>query len=683
MTDTQRPNRLLLGVGVTLFVASSVAVLWQGIGLEASQIIANAGFVAVGTLIMLRRPDNVLGPIVLGTGVIWNLLLIAEVTAQQWMAAGDIESAGWLALLAGVATPFAIGLFYQIILFFPTGRIELRFGRALFRFGIGVVAGSMVLAVFARPTTFGIESDFVHPFVPVDVADTFAGLVTPVLAVLIFTSLVAAVLMLLRMRQSDAVVRRQIGWFFYAFVLYIVISSINIFVSPLGPGGGFLLLDAIGFVLIPIAIGFAIMKYRLFDIDVIVNRSITYGLLALFIGVIYVGVVVGLGSVLSDSTTGLSIAAIVIVAIAFQPVRRRVQRWANRVVYGERATPYEVLAQFSRRSAELSHEELMERIPKLIVDGTGAETAAVWIRSGHGFGVASSWPTENEARLVADTETFEDPEADYSLPVFHDGELLGGLSLAKVRGESISPSDEELLADLAGAMGLALRNAALTAELRQQVAELEASRERVLAAADQARRDLERDLDSGPQQRLVALKVKLGPIRKLAERAGAEKTASVLGQLETEAGAAIQAVRDFAGGVYPPLLEAEGLAVAITQQARKAAFPVSVHGEGLGRYGREIEAAVYFAVLEALQNTAKYANATSASVSLADTGKELLFEVRDDGDGFDPAVVERGAGLDGMADRLDTVGGRVSIDSTSGEGTTVSGAVPVQALVGA
>ena len=206
-----------------------------------------------------------------------------------------------------------------------------------------------------------------HPLVSADTAESVAGLMTPALAAIVATALVAAVLMLMRMRKSDPVTRRQIGWFAYAFALYIVISAINIFATPLGDGAGFLFLDAIGFVLIPIAIGVAIMKYRLFDIDVIVNRSITFGLLALFIGVIYVGVVVGLGSVLSDSTTGLSIAAIVIVAIAFQPVRRRVQRWANRVVYGERATPYEVLAQFSRRSAELSHEELMERIPKLIV----------------------------------------------------------------------------------------------------------------------------------------------------------------------------------------------------------------------------------------------------------------------------------------------------------------------------
>ena len=221
------------------------------------------------------------------------------------------------------------------------------------------------------------------------------------------------------------------------------------------------------------------------------------------------------------------------------------------------------------------------------------------------------------------------------MPVLHDGELLGGLSLVKEQGETVTPAEELLLGDLASGLGLALRNARLTEQLRRQVAELEASRERVLAAADAARRELENTLDSGPQQQLVALKVKLGPTRKRAEQLGATKTAGLLAQLEQQAGDAIKAVRDFAGGIYPPLLEAEGLAVAIGQQARASAIPVSVHGDGLSRYSREVEAAVYFSVLEALQNSAKYAEATSATVALSTNNGSLTFEVRDDGQGFD------------------------------------------------
>jgi signal transduction histidine kinase len=227
---------------------------------------------------------------------------------------------------------------------------------------------------------------------------------------------------------------------------------------------------------------------------------------------------------------------------------------------------------------------------------------------------------------------------------------------------------------------LAVRNANLTGQLRAQVAELEASRERVLAAADAARRGLENTLDSGPQQQLVALKVKLGPTRKRAEQQGAMKTAGLLAQLEIDAGDAIKAVRDFAGGIYPPLLEAEGLTVAIGQQARKAPIPVTVHGDGLERYSREIEAAVYFSVLEALQNAVKYADAASATVTLGATNGSLTFEISDDGRGFDVAAAEAGAGLAGMKDRLDTVGGQVTVDSTPGSGTLVAGLVPIRPL---
>ncbi len=194
---------------------------------------------------------------------------------------------------------------------------------------------------------------------------------------------------------------------------------------------------------------------------------------------------------------------------------------------------------------------------------------------------------------------------------------------------------------------------------------------------------MENTLDSGPQQQLVALKVKLGPTRKRAEQLGATKTAGLLAQLEQQAGDAIKAVRDFAGGIYPPLLEAEGLTVAIGQQARTAAIPVSVRGDGIARYSRAVEAAVYFSVLEALQNTAKYADATTATVTLNATNGTLAFEIIDDGNGFDAATVSNGAGLSGMSDRLDTVGGTVSIHSSPGDGTTIRGTVPIAERVSA
>lgn len=485
----------------------------------------------------------------------------------------------------------------------------------------------------------------------------------------------------MRYRRAGDVERAQLKWVMfavglfgvgYAFLLATAGWSDESFlpvVALVVPVGG-----------IPVAIFIAILRYRLYEIDVIISRSLTYGVLAAFIGVVYVGIVVGVGALFEadGSNVGLSVAATAVVAMAFQPVRVRVERLANRLVYGERATPYEVLAQFSRGSAEESDEELLARIPRLIVDGTGASAATLWIRQGDRFQVASTWPESPNTPILPAAEVFSDLTADYSMPVFHGGELLGGISLTKGRGDTVTPTEEELLSNLAGGMGLALRNTQLTSQLRQQVKDLKRSRDRIVSAADQARRSLEHDLDSGPQQHLVAVKVRLSATRILAEKAGAEKTAALLADIESQAGEAIQAVRDFAGGIYPPLLGAEGLGVALGHQVRRAALPVSVHAEGIGRYPRDVESAVYFSVLEALQNTAKYAGATSADVTLSEENGDLVFTVRDDGLGFDTSQISAGAGLNGIADRIDTVGGSWSITSSPGGGTVLIGSVPVR-----
>jgi signal transduction histidine kinase len=437
----------------------------------------------------------------------------------------------------------------------------------------------------------------------------------------------------------------------------------------------------VALVVLPLTISLAIVRHSLFDIDIIISRSLTFGVLAVFIGAVYVGIVVGVGEVVGrggGSGFGLAVVATAVVAIGFQSVRSRVERWANRLVYGKRATPYEVLARFSHRAVEESDGDVLGRIPRLIVDGTGAESAALWVRSGGGFRADSVWPEDALVGRFDGGGVFRVPAADLSLPVFHDGELLGGISLATARGVAITPPERELLMNLADGLGLTLRNSQLTAALRRQVKDLQRSRDRVVSAADEARRSLEHDLDSGPQQQLVAVKVKLGPIRKLAEQAGATRTAEVLADIETQAGDAIQAVRDFAAGIYPPLLGAEGLAVALGQETHKAALPVALEVDGVGRYPRDVEAAVYFSILEALQNTAKYAEATSAMVRLFGRNGDLRFEVSDDGKGFDPSTTRHGVGLDGIGDRIDTIGGTWTITSAPGQGTLVTGSIPVK-----
>jgi signal transduction histidine kinase len=258
--------------------------------------------------------------------------------------------------------------------------------------------------------------------------------------------------------------------------------------------------------------------------------------------------------------------------------------------------------------------------------------------------------------------------------VRHQGEQLGAITVRMPANDPMNPVKERLVRDLTGQAGLVLRNVRLIEELR-------ASRRRLVAAQDHERRRLERNIHDGAQQQLVSLAVKIRLADQLIER-DATKAHALLAQLQAETGEALEDLRDLARGIYPPLLADEGLPTALDAQARKTALPVTIHPDGVGRYAEEIEATIYFCVLEALQNIAKYARAAAVSIDLREGEGRLSFEVRDDGVGFDPAASSRGMGLQGMADRLDAVGGELRIRSAPGEGTTVSGTVPLTVVVG-
>jgi signal transduction histidine kinase len=229
---------------------------------------------------------------------------------------------------------------------------------------------------------------------------------------------------------------------------------------------------------------------------------------------------------------------------------------------------------------------------------------------------------------------------------------------------------EKLLADLAAQAGLVLRNARLIEEIR-------ASRKRLVAAQDEERRRLERNLHDGAQQQLVALKMRLG-LAKLTVDRDPGGTRSALEELEKATQDALDDLRDLARGIYPPLLADQGLPAALEAQARKSALSVRVETDGLGRYDQEAEAAVYFCCLEALQNVAKYAEAPTATVRLWVEDGFLAFAVQDEGKGFDPSATGHGTGLQGMADRLAALGGSLEVSSSPGRGTTVLGRVPAR-----
>jgi len=220
-----------------------------------------------------------------------------------------------------------------------------------------------------------------------------------------------------------------------------------------------------------------------------------------------------------------------------------------------------------------------------------------------------------------------------------------------------------------------LRNVQLTADLRATIEELRASRRRLVEAQDAERRKIERNLHDGAQQQLIALKIQVGLLEDSAGDPAAIRQLTPM--LKDGLGAALEDLRDLARGIYPPLLADRGLAAALEAQARKAAVPVEVAADGVGRYPQELEAVAYFCCLEALQNVAKYANASHAVVRLSEGGGRLVFEVEDDGSGFEPGLTRYGTGLQGMADRLDAVRGSLEVRSAPGRGTTVVGRLPV------
>jgi signal transduction histidine kinase len=264
--------------------------------------------------------------------------------------------------------------------------------------------------------------------------------------------------------------------------------------------------------------------------------------------------------------------------------------------------------------------------------------------------------------------------------VRHSGELLGALTLVKPVDEPVSPAEETLLANVASQAGLVLRNVRLTAELRATIDELTASRRRLVRAQDEERHRIERNLHDGAQQQLVALAVLLRLMDDVADEPA--EVRQLTAQLRDGVQSAIDDLRALARGIYPPLLAEQGLPSALRAQAVRTPLPVRVEADGIGRFARETEAAVYFCVLEALQNAAKYAQAAQAVVTLGRRDGYLEFSVTDDGVGFDPAALgdaagREGSGLQGMADRLAAAGGHLSTRSVPGEGTVIAGRLPL------
>jgi signal transduction histidine kinase len=420
-------------------------------------------------------------------------------------------------------------------------------------------------------------------------------------------------------------------------------------------------------------VGVALLRYRLWDLDVVVKKTVVAGTLVLLAVVVYAAAVATIPTVVDMENPVFLFGTALALGIAFRPAMRVARRFADRVVYGERATPYEVLTEFSERmGTSFATEDVLPRMAQVLGEGTGAEAARVWLLDGNELRPAAAWPADAPPVVPVRADAERRESTGESVTEVRDrGELLGALSVRMPASDPMSPSKDKLVRDLAAQAGMVLRNVRLVEDLRT-------SRQRLVAAQDEERRRLERNIHDGAQQQLVALAVKARLAGQFAERDPA-KAAELLTQIEAETQTALEDLRDLARGIYPPLLADQGLVAAIQAQSRKSQLGVQVDADGLGRFPADVEATVYFCTLEALQNIAKYAAAERTVIRLARANGSLSFEVEDDGRGFDPGAVASGSGLQGMADRLAAVGGSLEIRSAPGQGTTVAGHVPVTA----
>jgi signal transduction histidine kinase len=408
------------------------------------------------------------------------------------------------------------------------------------------------------------------------------------------------------------------------------------------------------------------------------------GGLSSFVAAVYVVVVLGGGALIGHTSSphlGLSVLATAVLALAFEPVQRRLEAVATRVVHGGRPSPYDVLSRFSEAvTGSYASDEVPARMAKVLADGTGAQWAQVWLVVNDGLVLAATWPPQ--ARSDPAPPGDEVRPGHRALTVRLAGEALAVLRLQERDRHPLTPVEEGLFAGLAAQAGLVLHGVGLRAELAAKVVELSAraeelrvSRERLVDTQDAERRRLERDIHDGAQQHLVALAVNLRLAQTLATRAP-ERAARVLAEQRAAAEAAIETLVSLSRGIYPRLLSEAGVGPALRSSFGSSPVEVVVTEEAVGRYAADVEAAVYFCCLEALQNAAKHSGAGRVTVTLRGVGDRLELDVLDDGHGFDGALVATGNGLANMRDRIDSVGGHLSWTAAPHGGTRVSGWVP-------
>jgi len=665
---------LILGTAaVFLILALDTPLPAETFGFRGWGLILASAFAGAGFLVATRVPANPIGWLLLATGI----GIAVQELAAQYSNYGAYDSPGSVPGVAFAAwipewiwIPFMSLVVIHIPLVYPSGHLLSPRWRLVSV--IGILATAIGTLAFALVPGDLESSPGIQSPVTIDGATWLRPMGNLAMAFFVAAFASAAASTVIRYRRSSGVERQQLKWLGLALTVLLISFGIGAPYWALGGSDEASLnflenLVVGGLVAIPLAISIAIMRYRLYDIDVVVKKTVVYAVLAVLLFVVGVVPAWAVGGFVVDATGSGEyswLLAGLVVGAAIWPLRRLATRIADRIVYGRRATPYEVLSEFSGRVAETyAADDVLERMAQVLGEAVGADGATVWLGAAERAHPVATWPPDAKRESALPGSAVE---------VRHRDEVLGALSVRMPANDPMSPTKERLIRDLAAQAGLVLRNAALIDDLR-------ASRQRLVAAQDQERRRIERNIHDGSQQQLVALAVKL----KLADSlvgTNDERLHAMLAELQGETNQTLEDLRDLARGIYPPLLADKGLGAALAGQARKSAVLVAIETDGIGRYAQEAEAAVYFSCLEALQNVAKYADATRATIRLAQSNGTLTFEVEDDGVGFDPDAVAHGSGLQGIADRLAALGGELTVRSAPGHGTSVAGRLPVEAV---
>lgn len=647
------------------------------------------GYTTVGALITSRTARNPVG---------WLLLLVGI----GFLLGGATDEYLRYALSRGWTDPFTVAMGWLtnwiflflvapvplILLLFPSGTVPSPRWRPV-AVAITALSGLILVASILSPGVIDFDAP---PGTSPPLNPTGVTALKDVTAVVLWVggfgllglAFLSVLALVLRYRRSTGEERQQMRWFVAAVALAAPLLLAGI-VSGIGSDEAetstlndvlflaFFVVLGIGF---PAACAVAILRYRLYDLDIVVKKTVLYATVAIVLVAAFIAFAVLVGVRVIEANP-IAIVASIATGLAIWPAIRLARRAADRLVYGRRATPYEVLSEFSHRvGGSYASEDVLPRMASILAGAVGATRAVVWLRVGGMVRPSGIAPTDAPEPDPVALRGDELPgiRADAVIEVRDQGELLGALAVDMPANDPMNPSKERLVRDLASQAGLVLRNVRLIEELR-------ASRQRLVTAQDEERRRLERNIHDGAQQQLVALTVKLRLLEQVAERDPA-KAREMSSQIQADATSALEDLRDLARGIYPPLLADKGLPAALEAQARKSPVPVSVDAEELGRFSQDVEAAVYFSCLEALQNVTKYAQASRVTIAITRSDGRLRFEVRDDGVGFDTRSASQGSGLQGIADRLDALGGTVAITSAAGSGTTVSGTVPVEAGAG-